>query len=126
MTSYSERSGRKPSFEVSYRFLTAEEGGRKSLPHQHTRWDFQYEGDDPIADGIWMIWPEFLSAEGNVLPKGEVPTTGRALMYIVNLDNVPYHRERISIGTRGFFVEGPKAVATCEVVAIHGLASATC
>jgi hypothetical protein len=126
MTSYSERSGRKPSFEVSYRFLTAEEGGRKSLPHQHTRWDFRYEGDDPIADGIWMIWPEFLSAEENVLPKGEVPTTGRALMYIVNLDNVPYHRKRISIGTRGFFVEGPTAVATCEVVAIHSLASAAC
>ena len=83
MTSYSERSGRKPSFEVSYRFLTAEEGGRKSLPHQHTRWDFRYEGDDPIADGIWMIWPEFLSAEGNVLPKGEVPTTGRALMRLL-------------------------------------------
>jgi hypothetical protein len=126
MTSYSERSGRKPSFEVSYRFLRAEEGGRKSLPHQHTRWDFRYEGDDPVADGIRMIWPEFLSAEGNVLPNGEVPTTGRALMYIVNLDKVPYRRERISIGIRGCFVEGPKAVAACELVAIHDLASATC
>lgn len=126
MTSYSERTGRKPSFEVSYRFLTAEEGGRKALPHQHTRWDFLYDGDDPVADGIWMIWPEFLSDGRDVLPEGEVPTTGRALMYIVNLDNEPYHRERLSVGTRGYFVEGPKVVAACEVVAIHGLSAAAC
>lgn len=123
MTSYFERNGRKPSFEVSYRFLSAEEGGRKALPHQHTRWDFLYEGDDPSTDGIWMIWPEFLSAEGS---EGEVLGTGRAMMYIVNLDNESYHRERISIGTKGSFVEGPKTVALCEVIAIHGLANADC
>lgn len=126
MTSYSERTGRKPSFEVSYRFLTAEEGVRNALPHQHTRWDFLYDGDDPVADGIWMIWPEFLSDQRDVLPEGEVPTTGRALMYIVNLDNEPYHRERISVRTRGYFVEGPKVIAACEVVAIHGLSAAAC
>lgn len=121
MMSYSDQTGRKPSFEVSYRFLTVEEGGRTAPPHQHTRWDFLYEGDDPVADGIWMIWPEFLAVDGSVLPEGEVPSTGRALMYIVNLDNEQYHRERISIGTKGSFVEGPKAVAVCEVVATHGI-----
>ena len=126
MISYSERTGKKPSFEVSYRFLTAEEGGRKTSPHQHTRWDFLYEGDDSIDDGIWMIWPEFLAADGTVLPEGEVPATGRALMYIVNLDNETYHRERISVGIKGAFTEGPKTVAVCEVVAIHGLAPAAC
>ena len=126
MTSYSARSGRKPSFEVSYRFLRADEGGRKASPHQHTRWDFLYEGDDPSTDGIWMIWPEFLSAEGTVLSEGEVPRTGRAMMYIVNLDNESYHRERVSIGTKGSFVEGAKPVASCEVIAIHGLATADC
>jgi hypothetical protein len=73
-----------------------------------------------------MIWPEFLSAEGNVLPEGEVPSTGRAMMYIVNLDNEPYHRERVLIGTKGSFVEGAKSVALCEVIAIHGLAAADC
>lgn len=126
MTSYSARSGRRSSFEVSYRFLTAEEGGRKASPHQHTRWDFLYEGDDPSIYGIWMIWPEFLSAEGSVLPEGVVPRTGRAMMYIVNLDNELYHRERISIGTRGSFVEGAKTVALCEVIAIQGLVTADC
>jgi hypothetical protein len=122
MTSYSERSGRLPSFEVVYRFLSTDEGGRNSPPHQHTRWDFVYEDDDPSADGIWMIWPEFIAPDGQVLPEGVVPSSGRAFMYIVNLDNEPYHRKRIDIGTKGAFVEGTKKVAVCEVVAIHALA----
>jgi hypothetical protein len=45
-------------------------------------------------------------------------------MYIVNPDNEPFHRARISIGTIGAFVEGPRKVAICEVVAIHGLVGA--
>lgn len=121
MTSYSERTGREPSFEVSYRFLTVDEGGRKAPPQQHTRWDFLYDEDDPSTDSIWMIWPEFITPDRQVLPEGEVPSTGRALMYLVNVDNEPYHRARISIGTKGAFVEGPRKVAVCEVVAIHGL-----
>jgi hypothetical protein len=122
MTSYSDRSGRKPSFEVLYRFLSRDEGGRKSPPYQHTRWDFLYEGDNPSVDSIWMIWPEFIGPDGQILPEGVTPSSGRALMYIVNLDNEPYHRARINIGTKGAFVEGPRKVAICEVVAIHGLA----
>jgi len=123
MTSYSDSRGQKPSFEVVYRFISAEEGGRKTSPHQHTRWDFLYEGDDPSIDSIWMIWPEFISEDRTVLSQGKVPLTGRALMFIVNQDNVPYHRTRISIGTKGAFVEGARRVAECEVVAIHGLAN---
>jgi len=122
MTSYSERTGRKPSFEVLYHFLGSEDGGRKAPPHQHTRWDFLYDGDDPAKDSIWMIWPEIVGPDGEIFPEGEVPLTGRALMYIVNLDNEPYHRNRISVGTKGYFVEGPHKVASCEVVAMHGLA----
>jgi hypothetical protein len=121
MASYSERRGQESDFEVAYRFLSAEEGGRKTSPHQHTRWDFLYEGDDPVIDSIWMIWPECISDDRTVLPEGEVPLTGRALMFIVNQVNVPYHRARISIGTKGAFVEGPRRVAECEVVALHGL-----
>jgi hypothetical protein len=52
MTSYSERRGQEPDFEVVYRFLSAEEGGRKTPPHQHSRWDFLYEGDNPYEDGM--------------------------------------------------------------------------
>lgn len=125
MKSYSERSGRLPSFEVVYRFLSTDDGGRNSPPHQHTRWDFLYEGDDPSADGIWMIWPECIAPDGQVLPEGVVPSSGRAFMYLVNLDNEPYHRNRIVIGTKGAFVEGAKQVAVCEVVAILALANAS-
>jgi hypothetical protein len=72
MASYSEKSGRAPSFEVEYRFLTEAEGGRPIPPHQHTRWDFLYEGDDAVTDGIWMIWPEFISEDREVLPRADV------------------------------------------------------
>jgi hypothetical protein len=121
METYSERTGRRPSFEVRYRFLTREQGGRLSAPHQHTRWDFLYEGEDP-RDSIWMIWPEFISSQdGEVLPAGEVPVEGNAFMFIVNMENAAYHRERIVVGTKGYFVEGPRRVAECEVVALHGL-----
>lgn len=123
MTSYAEGSGRPPSFEVAYRFLSADEGGRRSPPYQHTRWDFLYEGDDPEVDSIWMIWPEFIGPDDRVLPEGEVPLAGRAWMFIVNLDNEPYHRARIMVGTKGAFVEGARKVAVCEVLAIHGLKS---
>lgn len=122
MATYTERTGRAPSFEVEYRFLSAEERGRSLPPHQHTRWDFLYEGDDPTRDGVWMIWPEFISQDRAVLPDGEVPPSGRALMFIVNLDNEHYHRSRIELGKRGAFVEGAKRVAECTVVSIHALA----
>jgi hypothetical protein len=102
--------------------LSADEGGRQTLPHQHIRWDFLYDGDDPAIDGIWIIWPEFLSASGQVLSEGVIPSAGRALMYIVNPDMKPYHRGRIYIGTRGAFMEGSRKVGICEVVKIHGLA----
>lgn len=121
MTSYSERSGREPSFEVSYRFLSEDEGGRSTPPHQHTRWDFLYAGDDPVNDGVWMIWPEFLSLQNIPLPDGPVPMEGRASMFVVNLDNTAYHQERIAVGTKGYFVEGAKRVAECHVIAIQGL-----
>ena len=76
-----------------------------------------------MRDGVWMIWPEFISDDRQVWPEGVVPMAGRALMFIVNLDNEEIHRTRVSIGTRGAFVEGAKKVAECRVVAIHGLAS---
>lgn len=53
-----------------------------------------------------MIWPEFLSSEGSVLSEADVPRNRQAMMYIVNLDNESYHRERILIGSKGSFVEG--------------------
>ena len=123
MQTYSERPGWKPAFEVRYRFLSPVEGGRQSPPRQHIRWDFLYEGDDPLVEGISMVWPEFIGPSGSVLPEGEVPVIGNALMFIVNADHWSFHRTRIAPGVRGFFVEGAKKVAECEVTAVHALAS---
>jgi hypothetical protein len=68
-----------------------------------------------------MIWPEFLAPDGNVLPDGEVPSAGVADMFLVNLERAAYHRKRVAVGTRGYFMEGPKKVAECEVVALGSL-----
>lgn len=118
MTTYSERTGWEPAFRVRYRFLSPLEGGRESPPRQHVRWDFLYAGDDPLVDGIFMIWPEFVAPGGDVLAEGEVPMQGLANMYIVNPDLVSLHRERVTIGTKGYFMEGGTRVAGCEVVAV--------
>jgi hypothetical protein len=48
--------------------------------------------------------------------------TGIADMFIVAPDRVSIHRKRISLGTKGFFVEGPRRVAECEVIALGSLA----
>ena len=79
MNSYRDTRGTEPDFRVSYGFLSEAEGGRRTLPFQHIRSDFLYEGDDPQADGIWCIWPEFVSANGAVLSENQpVPAEGLA------------------------------------------------
>jgi hypothetical protein len=126
MTSYRDRRKSGPDFRVRYQFLSEAEGGRKELPLQHIRSDFLYAGDDPQKDGIWCIWPEFLSTDGVALAEDDrrVPKEGLADMYILNNDLRAEHALRIRVGTRGYFVEGAKKTATCEVVAILGLSDA--
>jgi hypothetical protein len=121
MEPYSRSQG-NPAFEVRYRFLSRAEGGRATPPRQHVRWDFMYEGDDPLSDGISIVWPQFIDADGSMLPEGEVPVEGRALMFIVNPERRLFHRRRVAVGIRGFFMEGPKKVADCEITAVLGLA----
>jgi hypothetical protein len=113
---------RPPDFEVRYRFYTAEEGGRKGEPRQHMRSDFLYHGDDPYRDGIYAIYPEFLNAAGNPFPEGPVPYNGVAHMFIFNpAMRTQVHCQRISVGVKGYFVEGPNRVAECEVTRLIGL-----
>ena len=71
-----------------------------------------------------MIWPEFVTPDGKFLPEGEVPMAGLADMFIVMPDRIPFHRERIRVGTKGYFVEGPKRVAECEVIALGSVTNA--
>lgn len=115
---YAQRTGRPADFLVRYRFLSAAEGGRSTPPRQHVRWDFLYAGDDPLVDGVHMIWPEFVDAAGHVLPEGEVPAEGVAQMFVVNRERTAFHHPRIRVGAGGFFMEGARKVAECEVTAI--------
>jgi hypothetical protein len=120
MKSYAS-SGRSADFEVRYRLLTPAEGGRRSPPRQHMRFDFLYEGDDRKRNGAFMIWPEFLDDDGHPRPEGEVPPEGLAHMYILAPEMRATHQSRISLGTRGFMIEGPTKVAECQVTRILGL-----
>ena len=124
MTSNTERTGRPPDFEVRYRFLTAEEGGRRTGPPlQGYRSDWSYEGDD-VAEGIYMIWPEFLAEDGSLFPENvPVSVTGHASMWIVSHDmRTRVHRLRIHEGIKGYFMEGGLKVAEAivtRVIALH-------
>ena len=122
MSSYRNTRGKNPDFRVRYRFLSAADGGRQTLPLQHLRCDFLYD-DDAASDSIWMIWPEFLSVNGDALADGEqVLAVGFADMFILNDDMREAHRRRLRLGTCGYFVEGPRKIASCEVAELLEIA----
>ncbi len=115
---------RPADFEVSYSFLSFEEGGRQSgLPLQGYRCDWSYQGEDLEKSVVYMIWPEFEDDHGLALPAGvRVFPEGRARMRIV--DGVlrrTIHRQRLRVGTKGYFVEGRRRVAEAEVIRILAL-----
>jgi hypothetical protein len=121
MESYA-KSGLPPDFRVSYTLYSAEEGGRKTPAYQHIRWDFRY--DDPaISTGTFIVWPEILLPSGTTLVDGCVPTHGLADMFIVFPTSRAFHQQHIKPGLRGYFVEGARRVAVCEVIAVMHLHS---
>ena len=113
-------------FEVKYRFFSIDEGGREiGAPFQDYRCDWAYEGDDIKKTGIYMIYPEFVDNDGNVLEKNvQVPAEGFARMWILNKElRKMIHKTRIKIGTKGFFMEGNEHVAEAKVTRIVRLQS---
>lgn len=68
-----------------------------------------------------MIWPEFEDENQELVEEGVVPETGTALMWILSPDWRDYHREKIQMGTVGYFMEGIRKVAVCEVIELVGL-----
>ncbi|UOQ65189.1 hypothetical protein [Hymenobacter volaticus] len=121
MKSYTE-DGLLPNFRVSYTLYSIEEGGRKTPANQHIRWDFMYD-DSAIATHTFMIWPEILHPDGELLTDGYVPMHGLADMFIVFSRSRAFHQQHVKPGLRGYFVEGSRRVAVCEVVAILNLHS---
>lgn len=121
---YAELRGHPADFEVRYRFLAAEEGGRfTGPPRQPYRCDWAYDGDDISQAGVFMIHPEFLSPDGSVLPQGSpVGSIGLATMWILDpAMRAGIHRQRIRSSVRGFFMEGSRRVAEAEVTRVIGL-----
>ena len=107
-------------FEVFYRFLSKEEGGReKGIAFQGYRSDWLYDGDDPQKNGTYMIHPEFIDETGKPFEQNIfVPKEGTARMRIINTEMKSYHQSRIKKGVKGYFVEGARKIAEATVTKI--------
>lgn len=111
-------------FNVLYRMYTTEEGGRRNLPYQGYRCDFSYDGDDVKECGIYAIHPEFQDEQGNILLDTDksVPLMGKASMWVLFARmREQVHIYRIKVGTKGYFMEGPRRVGEVTVTEIVGL-----
>lgn len=117
---YESRFGHPEDFKVKYRLYTQEEGGRWQLPHQGLRSNFWYEHENHTMHGDFMIFPEFENETGDLIESGEVLSEGIARMWIFSDQLRGYHQERITVGTRGYFIEGNRT-GECEVIEIVGL-----
>lgn len=121
---YTEQRNHPQDFDIKYHFYSEQEGGRKSIPFQGYRCDFAYEGDDISKTGIFMIHPEFEDEYGNIILDENIPVnkSGTARMWILIPEmREKVHKERIKIGTKGYFMEGSKKVGEVEVTRIVGL-----
>ena len=104
-------------FTVKYRFRTSQEGGRKTPVAQGYRSDFWYYHDENNENLLYMIWPIFRDENGVIIRDAEIiRNEGIAGMRIVSDQWVKYHKSRIKIGTKGYFMEGAIRVAECEVI----------
>ncbi|GAA4315872.1 hypothetical protein [Nibribacter koreensis] len=121
--SYEELFYRKPDFRVTYTIFTEEEGGRKTPPFQGIRWDFKYDHPEHSNGAIFMIWPEFEDAQGDLIKVANMPLPryGQARMWIIIEERRAYHKEKIKIGTHGYFMEGHRKVGECEVIELLSL-----
>lgn len=119
--SYDEEFKRSEDFIVKYRFYRPEENGRETLPFQHIRNDFWYEHQDHLENQLFMIYPEFEDSDGNMIVEGQVPREGIAKMWILMPEMFNYHKSRIKVGLKGYFHEGSRKTAICEIIAVTGL-----
>jgi hypothetical protein len=125
-TPYEQLLHHPPDFLVRYRFYSKEEGGRQTvIPYQGYRSDFWYEHEDNRPNSLFMIHPEFLEEEGNIIlyDGKSVPAVGTALMWVKMAPTRSYHIPRLKIGTKCYFMEGSKRVAEGTVIEILSLAT---
>lgn len=120
---FSQGTDRQPDFIVEYEIDLCVEM-KNAKPHQGMRTDFLYDGDDPQVDGIFMIWPELLDESGEVIKDstpGSAPAKGRANMWVLADEMKEYHANRLSVGTKGYWVRGSFKVANVTVVKLGSL-----
>ncbi|MEO1159348.1 MAG: hypothetical protein AAFW74_02685 [Pseudomonadota bacterium] len=112
---------RKADFKAEVTILTAPQGGRETPPFNGIRWDFRYPEDD-LSEGIYMIHPIFLDENKAPIP-GDQPLSGTidAFMFILGEEMLDFHRERISVETEFYCVEGSRTVATGKVTKLIAL-----
>jgi len=111
-------------FEATIRILTEVEGGRKTSPFNGIRWDFSYAAES-TTNQFYMIWPDFLSAAGDSLPRDQplplsTELTAR-MTVIVDAMRTEVHRARIKPGVEFYCHEGPRRVAIGRVTKVTGL-----
>ena len=122
--SYEERLKHKADFRVKYNFYSKEEGGKERLTYQGNRSDFWYEqGTYKQEKNIFMIWPEFENENGEIILDESIPISkeGTARMWIVAEKGRLFHQKNVKIGLKGFFKEGSKSTAECEIIEILDL-----
>ncbi len=110
-------------FEAKVVIFTHEQGGRMAPPFNGIRWDFCYAEDD-AQDGIFMIHPDFVDADGQSLPMDSPMPIGTKLVArfrICNDKMVPQHQSRINVGTEFYCHEGGRRVASGIVTRILDL-----
>ncbi|MCP4180265.1 MAG: hypothetical protein GY756_21085 [bacterium] len=121
---YSKIRGYAPDFKIKYHFYSLEEEGRKNPVFQGIRSDFSYDGDDIQNTGIYMIHPEFIDKNGDVIVEDNIPISNKGYAYMWIL--IPemrkrVHQKRIRVGVKGYFQEGGNRTGRLEVVEVIGL-----
>jgi hypothetical protein len=115
-----------PDFRVRYRFYDESDGGRKTTPAQGYRSDFWYHHELQLnPNSIYMIWPEFEDEQCNVIidTEARVKPVGTARMWVIIPKMRQMHGDRIKVGLIGYFMEGGRRVAECQVIEVVGLNS---
>ena len=105
---------RSPDFRARVRFLSEEEGGRRSPARQGYRPDLAYKDG---AFELFMIWPRFVDDALKEKEDGaEIPSTSLADFWIASTElKEQVHRHRIQPGTEFWMCEGQKKIAEVAV-----------
>jgi hypothetical protein len=113
-------------FEAAIRIYSAIEGGRRTPAGNGIRWDFAYADEQP-PKSLYMIWPDFVGADGQSLPTDQplpvsVELPARMLVLMDEM-RAEVHRGQITSGVRFFYHEGRVRVAEGVVPESRGYSS---